>query len=62
MKLELAQFVAATADQHVIVALEKQANPLRLEAQQLFKAFSPLNRGGTLQQVCSRKRTQQLVQ
>ncbi|MNR39397.1 hypothetical protein D3C85_1576050 [compost metagenome] len=58
MELELAQLVATPTHQHVIVALEKQADALRLQPQQLFQALGPLNRGGPLQQICSRKRTQ----
>ena len=58
MEFEFAQFVTATANQHMIVALEKQADSLRLQAQQLFEAFGALNGRGALQEVCPRKRTQ----
>ncbi|MNF69949.1 hypothetical protein D3C84_518470 [compost metagenome] len=62
MEFEFAQFVAATAQQHVIVALEKQANSPRPQAQQLFEAFGSLNGRGALQKVCSRKCAQGFVQ
>ncbi|MNH40340.1 hypothetical protein D3C79_1016530 [compost metagenome] len=58
VEFKLAQLVAARADQHMVVAFEKQADTLLVEAQQLFESRSPLNGRGTLQQVCPRKNTQ----
>jgi hypothetical protein len=58
MEFEFAQFVTATANQHMIVALEKQADSLRLQTQQVFEAFGALNGRGPLQEVGPRKRNQ----
>ena len=48
VKLKFAQLVAATTDQHMVIALDIQLHLLLMQTQLLFKAAGPLNRSRAL--------------
>ncbi len=58
MEFEFAQLVAATAEGHEIITLEIQPDAAGICPQDLFKAMGPLDRGRTVQQRGTRKRSE----